>query len=154
MAKISGTLFLLCDQNMISRLSISQVNLFLLRKQRLLVQESCEDIPRLVQEIGGLHATSPTTPYLSLFARCQAFQKADLDAHLYRWNTLAKLRCVRKTVYILPRELLPVAFRATRALVEKESRRFLHQPVQILHQFLQFCRLQSLHVSFRICITG
>ncbi len=91
---------------------------------------------------------------VTLFARCQAFQKADLDAHLYRWNTLAKLRCVRKTIYILPRELLPVAFRATRALVEKESRRFLHQPVQILHQFLQFCRLQSLHVSFRICITG
>jgi hypothetical protein len=80
---------------------------------------------QIARDIYGLHATAPTTPYVSLFARARDFTRDKLDEQLYVKRTLGKIRCVRTTVHILPRETIPIAFAATKGIVEPNSEDFL-----------------------------
>ena len=45
-----------------------------------------------------LHATEPATPYLSLFARVDAFTRADLDGALFESRSLVKQLAMRRAV--------------------------------------------------------
>jgi hypothetical protein len=83
-----------------------------------------DDIVQIVRDIGGLHATSAKSPYLSLFSRVADFTRDKLNEELYVKRSLGKIRCMRKTVYILPGELIPVAFSATRRMIELTSERY------------------------------
>ncbi len=73
---------------------------------------------------GGLHATEPATPYLSLFARMPDFLRDQLDEALYEKKSLGRIRCMRNTVYMLPLDLIPTAFTATRRLKADHAGRF------------------------------
>jgi hypothetical protein len=106
-------------------LSRHTVNAWLLHKQHLSDESKTENILQVARDIYGLHATSPTTPYVSLFARARDFTRDKLDEELYVKRTLGKIRCVRTTVHILPRETIPIAFAATRGIVEPNSQDFL-----------------------------
>lgn len=90
-------------------------------KQHLTDDSKISDIAEVVKDINGLHSTDPATPYLSLFSRTKNFTKDKLDEELYIKKTLGKIRCVRKTVYILPKEIIPIAFAATNKMVELNS---------------------------------
>ena len=83
---------------------------------------------RIAQDVTGLHATIVTTPYLSLIARSQQFEKAALDEELYEKRTLDKTRCVRKTIYTHTKEMIPLVHAATTSAVEKASRRYMESP--------------------------
>ena len=110
---------------MASRIDLNSVNRFRLHKQHLSDESKIEDIVQIVRDIYGLHATNATTPYLSLFARASDFARDNLDAELYAKRTLGKIRCVRTTVHVLPRETIPIAFAATKSIVEPNSEDFL-----------------------------
>ena len=105
--------------------SLQRVNRYLLDKQHLSAQSTTTDIVRIVRDVYGLHATNPTTPYVSLFARAGCFTRDQLERELYVKKSLGKIRCVRTTVHVLPRETIPIAFAATRSLVEPNSEDFL-----------------------------
>jgi len=109
------------DDKMTFDLTLRRINSVVLHKQRLAYKGSCEDIVQTVKDIGGLHATSSTTPYLSLFARVRGFRRECLDHELYVKRSLGKIRYVRTTVYVLPRDMIPVAFAATRSMAEPAS---------------------------------
>lgn len=106
------------------RIELDRVNHFVLRKQHLVRSPDSASVEQIVRDIGGLHATSPTTPYLSLFARMDSFTRDQLDEALYVRKTLGKIRCVRKTVYVLPRDMIPVAFAAVKPMVELASDKY------------------------------
>jgi hypothetical protein len=89
------------------------VNRFLLKKQHLSEDSKIDDIVQITKDIGGLHGSSGTGPYLSLFARSRNFKKEDLAVELSKKKSLARFRYVRNTIYILPKEFIPVAFAAT-----------------------------------------
>lgn len=110
---------------MASRIDLNSVNRLLLHKQHLTDESKSEDIVQIARDIYGLHATGATTPYVSLFARARDFTRDKLDEELYVKRTLGKTRCVRTTVYVLPREMIPIAFAATRGIVEPNSEDFL-----------------------------
>ena len=110
---------------MASTIDLNSVNRFLLHKQHLSDESETEDIVQITGDIYGLHATNPTTPYVSLFARARDFTRDKLDAELYVKRTLGKIRCVRTTVHVLPKETIPIAFAATRGIVEPNSQGFL-----------------------------
>ncbi len=59
-------------------------------------------------DVVGLHSTDPATPYLSLWARLPGFTIADLDASLYRQRTLIKHLAMRRTLWIVRAEDLPL----------------------------------------------
>jgi hypothetical protein len=119
----------------VNRFDLENVSFFNLRKQHLTTDATSRDITTIVWNISGLHATASTVPYLSLFARCPNFKKPHLEQELYQNMRLAKIRCVRKTIYIQAKEMLPIMHAATVALVEKASRRFMEARGVTLHEY-------------------
>jgi hypothetical protein len=109
---------------MTSELNLLKMNKFVLGKQRLTGEKTDKNIVETVSAIGGLHATSATTPYLSLFARVKNFRREQLDAELYVKRNLGKIRCVRKTVYVLPKDMIPTAVAATKMMTEPTSQAY------------------------------
>lgn len=106
------------------KIDLERINHFVLGKQHLAEGSATDDIVRIVADVGGLHATSLTTPYLSLLARTQNFTKTDLDEELYVKRNLGKIRCMRATLYILTKEMMPIAYTATRESNERLVRRY------------------------------
>ena len=107
-----------------TELNLTAVNHYLLRKQHLTEDSKTDDIVQIVEDVGGLHATIPKTPYLSLFSRANNFTRKQLDEELYEQRSLGKIRCVRKTVYVLPKGMLSIAYSATKATVELASEHY------------------------------
>ncbi len=101
-----------------------QLNAFVMRKQHLTPDTKADSIIQVVRDIFGLHATSATTPYLSLLQRMRSFHKEELDIELYRKKSLGRVRCVRGTVYIVPVEMIPTVLSATRRMVEPISEKY------------------------------
>ncbi len=97
----------------LTEISLDRVNRFVLRKQHLTPDSKINDVVQIVKDIGGLHATSAISPYLSLFARAKKFEKADFSKEFSHRKSLARVRYVRNTVYILPKDFVPLAFAAT-----------------------------------------
>ncbi len=115
------------------------MNKFVLGKQRLTGEKAEEPLVETVMAIGGLHATLPATPYLSLFARVEGFRREQLDEELYVARSLGKIRYVRTTVHVLPKVFVPTALAATRTLTEPSSRGYA--------QFLGITREQYAETS-------
>jgi hypothetical protein len=95
------------------RFDFGVVNKFLLGKQHLALESTIADVVQIARDACGLHATSATTPYLSVFARSPGAGPKALSQELER-RTLAKIRCVRGTIYIQPRDWIPAFVAATR----------------------------------------
>jgi hypothetical protein len=94
--------------------SFATVNAFLLRKQHLDPATRIPDVVQIARDSAGLHSTSGLTPYLSLFNRSPRFERAELDRELRERRSLARIRCIRGTIYIQPREWIPAFLAATR----------------------------------------
>lgn len=97
----------------------------LLAKQHLAPGSTGQDVVSLATDLIGLHATSPVSPYLSAFSRLESFRADDLDRELYERRSLLRLMCMRGTVFVVPRDLAPVLFAATRAATATRDRRWL-----------------------------
>jgi hypothetical protein len=106
-------------------IKLDLVNQFLLNKQHLKGDSRTDDIIQTVRDICALHATGIATPYLSLLARTENFKREQLDEELYTKKRLGKIRCMRRTIHILPKEIIPLAFAATRRILQKDSTAFL-----------------------------
>jgi hypothetical protein len=98
-------------------LDLDRTNAFLLKKHHLTEEPKTGNLLEVVRDIGGLHATLATTPYISLFLRLKSFKREDLDDALYTRRLLGKVRYARKTVYILPKERVTVAHGAMKSLL-------------------------------------
>lgn len=109
---------------MSERIGLAQVNQYLLHKQHLAEGAKSSSVLEVVEDLLGLHATSSQTPYLSLLARMKRFTKKMLDAQLYEKKTLARIRGMRGTLFIVPRESIALVHRATRA--DFDIRTYLH----------------------------
>ncbi|MFX0089788.1 MAG: winged helix DNA-binding domain-containing protein [Candidatus Hodarchaeota archaeon] len=108
-----------------SNSDLNEVNHSVLRRQHLTEDSRIDDVVKIVSDIGGLHATATAVPYLSLFARTRNFNRIRLDEELYHKRTLGKIRCMRKTLFIITREMIPITYAATKGNVEKYSEKFL-----------------------------
>ena len=104
--------------------NLNAINRLVLLKQHLTDDSKTDDIIQIVKDIGGLHATSATGPYLSLFARTRNFVKEYLDGELYVKRNLGKIRCMRGTLYIITKEMIPIVHAATKETWEKLSKRY------------------------------
>ncbi|MBN1288433.1 MAG: AlkZ family DNA glycosylase [Actinobacteria bacterium] len=106
--------------------SLDQVNAFIAKKQCLTNDSEPADIVRIAHNICGLHSTSPTVPYISLFCRMNGnLKKEDFEKELYDRRSVAKIRSMRKTVYTFPIDMLPAVFNATRELVRNNFERYM-----------------------------
>ena len=85
-----------------------------------------DSIDGVVADLVGLHATDPATPYLSLWARLPGFAVADLDAELYERRTLVKHLAMRRTLWTVRAEDLPlIQSGASDRVADNERRRLV-----------------------------
>ncbi len=103
-------------------LKVSRVNLYLAHKQHLLPASRHTDLLQVTRDILALHATDPTGPYLSLWARIPDFKREALEEALYQERALAKQLCMRVTLHVLPSDELPYFYRAfSQAFFERRT---------------------------------
>jgi hypothetical protein len=110
---------------MTERIDLKSINHFVLSKQHLAGDSANTQLSQVVLDVGGLHASEAITPYLSLAARLPDFQPKELDQQLYHEPDMARIRCVRKSIYVHNEKLLPVMFAATSNKVIKASEHFM-----------------------------
>ena len=71
-----------------------------------------------------LHSTGPDTVFLSTWARTSDFEVADLEQALYDERTLVRMLGMRRTLWVVPRELVAVVDAAcTRTIAARERKR-------------------------------
>ncbi|HUT20698.1 MAG TPA: crosslink repair DNA glycosylase YcaQ family protein, partial [Anaerolineae bacterium] len=85
------------------------------------------DVLQVVEDIGALHASAATTPYLTLWSRMETFNRQQLDVELYEKRTLVRLLCMRYTMHIVPSQRMPAVFQALGALLQERHLRQIHQ---------------------------
>ncbi|ORB26190.1 winged helix DNA-binding domain-containing protein [Mycolicibacterium parafortuitum] len=72
----------------------------------------------------GLHATDPSTPYLSLWARLPGFTTADLNSELYQRRSVVKQLAMRRTLWLVHRDdLAAIQSTAADRVAANETRR-------------------------------
>lgn len=124
-------------------IDLNKVNYFVMHKQHLAHNSQINDVIQITKDICGLHATGTKEPYLALFARNHNFTKEQLDNELRVRRTLGKIRCMRGTLYILSREMIPVAYAATKEMVEKLSRQYAEFRGVSANEYLDVSKLIS-----------
>ncbi|WP_369374297.1 winged helix DNA-binding domain-containing protein [Streptomyces sp. cg36] len=78
---------------------------------------------QVARALVALHATDPATVYLSVAARSAAASVAELERALYEDHALVRMLCMRRTMFVLPAELAPVADAgAARAVAVRERK--------------------------------
>lgn len=110
---------------MIDCIELNTANHYVLAKQHLVDSPISAAMTSVVRDVVGLHATGSRTPYVSLLARVPNFEKEDLEEALYESHSLAKIRCVRKTIHIHSAENLPIVYAATGGNVAKASENYM-----------------------------
>ena len=71
-----------------------------------------------------LHATDAVTVFLSVHARSDRVEPADVERALYEERSLVRLLAMRRTLWAVPRDLLPVVFAAaTRGVAATQRKR-------------------------------
>ena len=98
--------------------------------RRHFLAEPAGSIAGAAADLVGLHATDPATPYLSVWARLPGFAVADLDAELYQRRTLVKHLAMRRTLWTVRAEDLPLIQSGASDRVADNERRRLVADVQ------------------------
>jgi hypothetical protein len=111
--------------HMMDCIELNSINQYILAKQHLAENPSSVSVTAVVRDVVGLHATNARTPYLSLLARVPNFKKEQLQAALYDEHSLARIRCVRKTIYVQCADGLPTIYAATGKVAAKASENFM-----------------------------
>jgi hypothetical protein len=72
----------------------------------------------------ALHSSDPVTVYLSVWARVAGFEVPDLESALYVGRSLVRHIGMRRTLWVVDREMLPILVASsTRVIAERERRR-------------------------------
>ena len=76
------------------------------------------------------HATEPSTPHLSLHARMGSLTVADVEAALYTQRSIVRTMAMRRTLWLVTRDLLPAVVGGPgRRVAEAERRRLAKEAV-------------------------
>ena len=72
----------------------------------------------------ALHSTDPATVFLSVHARTSEITPADIERELYVDRIVVRMLGMRRTLFVVPRELVPIVHAAcTRTIAARERRR-------------------------------
>ncbi|MCG3226970.1 MAG: AlkZ family DNA glycosylase [Candidatus Heimdallarchaeota archaeon] len=115
--------------------TVETVNQFIIAKQHLTPETKTNNLVQIADNLVGLHSTSQSSPYLSLFARTNSFQKKDLDREAYEKKNLGKIRCMRKTVFIISKEVLPFLYAATKKQYAQRLEGYLERLGMVLDKY-------------------
>jgi hypothetical protein len=106
------------------------------RRARLVRRHLLEGSGTSTVEVAGavlaLHATDPATVYLSTLARARTLTLDDVATALYDDRTLVRLMAMRRTLFVVPQETVPVVHHAASVDVAATIRRTLVKQLRTL----------------------
>jgi Winged helix DNA-binding domain len=114
----------------VDRIDAEERRARLARRHRLAPEDRADDVVDATRSIVCLHATDPATVYLSAWARVDGMMVADLDEALYTERSLVKHLAMRRTLFVFPRETLPLAQAGASDRVADTERRRLIRDVE------------------------
>ncbi|GAA3717879.1 winged helix DNA-binding domain-containing protein [Gordonia hankookensis] len=94
----------------------------LVRRHRLGAGGHASSVTELADSLVGYHATTPSTVYLSAWARIAGFRPEQMDAALYRDRSLIKQLAMRRTLFVFTRPVLADAVGAVGPRVTASER--------------------------------
>lgn len=95
------------------RLDEKKVNQYIFAKQGVLPGFQDVSIANVARKHCGLHSARLPTAYVTLHSRLTQYQTIMLWEELFEQRKLIKLRCMRKTLHIVPLDLAPIVHSAT-----------------------------------------
>lgn len=101
------------------------------RRARLAVRHALHPDHRVTDTLTAtramtvLHATEAATVHLAVHARTDGPTPADVDRALYEERSVLKQLAMRRTLFVVPRDLLPAALGSASARVAAEQRRLV-----------------------------
>jgi Winged helix DNA-binding domain len=108
----------------IHRIGVEERRARLARRHCLAVDSPAENPVEATNALVALHSSDAATVFLSTRARVRDFAIGQLEAALYEDRTLVRMLAMRRTLWVVPRELAAVVHAAcTRAVAERERRR-------------------------------
>ena len=101
----------------------------LARRHRLTSAVRAQDVGDAVRSVVAFHSSDPATVFLSAWARTRALEARRLESALYDERTLVRMLAMRRTLFVVPRELVPVVDAAASQAVAANERRKLEKLV-------------------------
>ena len=100
------------------------------RRARLVVRHRLDSASRandplaVARSLVCLHATDAVTVFLSIQARSDGIAPVNIERALYDERSLVRLLAMRRTLWVVPRENVPVVFAAaTKAVAATQRKR-------------------------------
>ena len=109
--------------------SLAERRARLARRHHLAPGAAAPDVGGAARSLIGLHSTDPASVYLSAWARVRDLTHADVDRALYEDRTVVKHLAMRRTVWAVATELMPVVQAAASVDVARVQRRNLSRDV-------------------------
>ena len=106
------------------------------RRRRLAVRhhlapgERAGTVAAVAGDLIGLHGTDPASVYLAAWARTRNIDKAAIEQALYEERSVIRMLGMRRTVFVVPAELVPVVQAACTDQIAERMRRRLAQQVE------------------------
>ena len=106
------------------RIDVAERRARLVVRHRLDPAARADDPLAVARSLVCLHATDAVTVFLSIRARSDGVAPADVERALYEERRLVRMLAMRRTLWAVPRELVPVVFAAaTRAVAATQRKR-------------------------------
>jgi hypothetical protein len=108
----------------VERIGVEQRRARMARRHGLAPGARTADPVEAARAVVALHSTDAATVYLSTRARTRHFEVGDLEGALYEQRSLVRMLGMRRTLWVVPRELVPIVGAAcTRTIAARERRR-------------------------------
>jgi hypothetical protein len=106
----------------VHRIDVQERRARLVERHRL--ARTASDPLEVARSLVCLHATDAVTVYLAVQARTSGVAPADVERALYDERSLVRILAMRRTLWAVPRELVPVVYAAaTKAVAARERKR-------------------------------
>ena len=106
------------------RIGIAERRARLVRRHRLASGDRAGSAAEVARSLVALHSTDPVTVFLSVRARTGGVSPADVEHELYEERSLVRMLAMRRTLWVVPRELVAVvAAAATKTVAARERKR-------------------------------
>jgi hypothetical protein len=111
----------------VRRIGVEERRARLVRRHRLSPAHRADEVTGAVRSVVALHSTDPATVFLSAWARTASFERADLERALYEQRSLVRMLGMRRTLWVVPRDLVPIVDAGASQAVAANERRKLEK---------------------------
>ncbi|HUF14922.1 MAG TPA: winged helix DNA-binding domain-containing protein [Acidimicrobiia bacterium] len=91
--------------------------------RRHLLATSGSNPTEVARALVALHSSDPVTVYLSVWARVAGFEVPDLESALYVGRSLVRHIGMRRTLWVVDREMLPILVASSTGVIAERERR-------------------------------